>query len=296
MAFFVTSALFGLTIEEKKAYLLQKEGGELPFERAIAETNEELFLLRAELEEAYAETAALQQEGASEEQYRSLLLRVNEIKGAIQEVEKNWRKKASHEGKQGEEGYAFWDQEETTLGQIIMEYGAPDYLYVVPSDMAALKLNMHSMIPIPRESWSDVLEILLTQNGIGVKKLTPYTRQLYLFKQDLSAVRTIVGTPQELAVLPNTERVFYLFSPPVEQLRSIYQFLERFADAKQTFLYQVGGKIAIVSLKEEVEKAPLPLRARLERERREGNASHPDCETQRQRNGKGTLYFFQRRA
>lgn len=250
----VCSTLFGLTIEEKKAYLLQKEGGELPFERAIAETNEELFLLRTELEEAYAEVTALQQEGSSEESYRNLLSRVNEIKGSIVELEKNWRKKAVSEGKHGEEGYAFWDQEETTLGQIIMEYGAPDYLYVVPSDMAALKLNMHSMVPIPRESWGEVLEILLTQNGIGVKKLTPYTRQLYLFKQDLAAVRTIVATPQELALLPSTERVFYLFSPPVEQLRSIYQFLERFADAKQTFLYQVGGKIAIVSLKEEVEK------------------------------------------
>ena len=121
----------------------------------------------------------------------------------------------------------------------MIEYGALDALYIVPPEMAALKLNMHSQLPIPRESWGEVLDIILAHNGVGTKKINAYTKQLYLLKQDPSFIQAIISSSKELDFVPSQTRVFYLFAPPAEQAKSTFQFFERFADAKQTFVHQI---------------------------------------------------------
>jgi len=113
---------------------------------------------------------------------------------------------------------------------------------------------MHSSIPVPRESWSEMLEIILAHNGIGIKKLNSYTRQLFIFKQDPAAVQAIASRPEDLLWIPTQSRVCFVLTPPLEQARGVFQFFERFSDSKQTFVYQVGRKIALISSKDEVEK------------------------------------------
>lgn len=255
IAFVCLDPLFGQTIEEKKAASIQKtEGSDVQLDVLLRKINQESVSLRSELGECYSKVLELQGKKAAEEEFRHLLDHVNEVRSKMASLENEWRTAAVSDAKREEEGYALWDQEETTLSQLIMEYGAADFLYVVPQEFANLKLNMHSSIPIPRESWSRVLEIILAQNGIGVKQVNPYTRQLFILKQDVGAVQTMASRPEHLRLIPENTRLFYVFSPPPEQLKSVFQFFERFADAKQTFLYQVGGKIAIVSSKEEIEK------------------------------------------
>ncbi len=250
----INSALYGESIDEKKAQALQKRealslsGGQVP------DINKEIVGLRGELQKCYAKAGELYHNSANDEEYSTLLTEVSRLKNAMIALADQWREAAVSDAKGEEEGYALWDQEETTLGQLIMEYGAMDYLYIVPPDMAALKLNMHSNIPIPRESWNDVLEIILAHNGIGVKKLNSYAKQLFILKQDPSSVKNIAASGADLALVPENARVFYLLSPPVEQTKSVFQFLEKFTDPKQTFLYPVGSKIALVSSKEEVER------------------------------------------
>lgn len=216
--------------------------------------NAQISSLRKELSICYQQLADLEQKKAESSSYGDLLQKVQEYKKQIQGVERDWRLAAIEENKKEEDTYSLWDQEETTLGQLVMEYGSLDYLYVVPPDMASIKLQVHSQIPIPRESWGEMLEIILAHNGIGAKKINEYTKQLYLLKQDPSFVQTVLSSPEDLAKIPSQTRLFYVLSPPPEQTKSIVQFLEKFADAKQTFVYQVGTKIALVSSKEEVEK------------------------------------------
>lgn len=243
-------ALIAQTIDEKKAGSRQKKEAGLD----VRSVNENLIALRKELNASYTRANELHKLGAQEDEFQELLLQVKNIKSEMLRLQSQWRESAISESKQEEEGYALWDQEETTLGQLILEYGAMDYLFIVPPEMATMKLSLHSTIPIPRESWSEVLEIILAHNGIGVKKLNPYTRQLFVLKQDPSVVQTIATSPQDLLLIPNQTRLFYLLTPPLEQVKSVFQFMERFADAKQTFVYQAGNKIALVSSKEEVEK------------------------------------------
>jgi general secretion pathway protein D len=255
LSIFLQIGLFSQTIAEKKASTLMKNDND-NFEEDdfLHKVNKDLVSLRTELNVGYAAALQLYGKNASEEEYRSLLNEINKIKGQIANLENQWRDSAVSEAKKEDEGYALWDQEETTLAQLIMEYGAMDYLYIIPPEMAGLKLNMHSNIPIPREAWNEMLEIILAHNGFGVKKINAYARQLFVFKQDPSAVQTIASRPEHLKLLPNHQRVCYIFSPPVEQIKSVFQFFERFSDAKQTFVHQVSRKIAIVSSKDEIEK------------------------------------------
>lgn len=232
----------------------RKKDKEEGLEGLLVDVNKELSFLRSELASKYNDIALLHDKEAPEAEYQNLLDQVRGFKHSIQTLENNWRESAVDESKKDEDGYALWDQEETTLGQLVMEYGSLDFLYIVPPEMAGVKLNMHSQLPIPRESWTEVLDVILAHNGIGAKKINSYTKQLYLLKQDPSFIQTIASSPKDLLLVSSQTRLFYLFSPPPEQAKLAFQFFERFADAKQTFVHQIGTKIAIVSSKEEIEK------------------------------------------
>jgi general secretion pathway protein D len=242
------------TIAEKMASGSRSAENAGNFDERLREINQQLTVLRSDLDNCYKKADQLHSNEGNEEDFQTILREVNTLKGQIHSLELQWHDTAVDESKREEEGYALWDQEETTLAQLVMEYGALDYLFIVPPEMAALKLNMHSNIPIPRESWSEMLEIILAHNGIGVKKINTYVRQLYILKQDPSAIQAIASSPQQLQWIPDHTRLFYVFSPPVEQIKSSFQFFERFADAKQTFIYQIGPKIAIIANKGEVLK------------------------------------------
>ncbi len=255
LSFTLLHSTYSETIAEKISHATSRASEDRAnVDMLLKEVNERLVSLRAGLEECYTRANELYQLEGSEAEFQETLISVNQIKEEIHHLHEQWHDAVVSESKKEEEGYALWDQEETTLAQLVMEYGAQEFLYIVPPEMSALKLNMHSNIPIPRESWGEVLEIILAHNGIGVKKINTYARQLYLLKQDPSAIQAIASSAFQLLWIPDQTRIFYVFSPPVEHVKSAFHFLERFADAKQTFIYQVGPKIAIVSSKEEVQK------------------------------------------
>jgi len=239
------------SISEKKAALAQKN---ISRDTDVVFLNDRLTTLKKGLEEAYVKAGALAHDGAQEEAFRTILHEVNRLKKEKEQLEQSWRETAIQEGLQDGESYSLWDQEEVTLSQLVMEYGSPDYLYVIPPEFAAMKLNLYSNIPIPRQSWTDLLEVMLYHNGFGVKKLNSYARQLYLLKLDLGAVKTVAYRPEQVAIVPEGTRICYLVLPPVEQVKTVFQFFEKFSDNKQTFVHQLGNKIAIVAMKEEVEK------------------------------------------
>ena len=239
------------SISEKKATLVQKN---VTRDTDISFLNDRLLCLRRSLEEAYGKAHALAKQEADEGAFQAVLSEVNRLKKEKQQLEESWREAAVHEGVLDGEAYSLWDQEEITLSQLIMEYGSADYLYVIPPEYAAMKLNLYSNIPIPRQSWTDLLEMMLYHNGFGMKKLNTYARQLYLLKLDLGAVQTIAFRPEQVAAIADGSRICYLVIPPVEQVKTVFQFFEKFSDNKQTFVHQLGNKIALVAVKEEIEK------------------------------------------
>ena len=234
-------------ISEKRASLVRQASSQ---ESAGFALNHELEEIKRQLGAVYLRAQKLAAEDAAG--FRALLGEVHELKRRKEQIEEAWKEKVAKE----EEGepYALWDQDETTVAQLVMEYGASDYLYIVPAELSQVKLQLHSNIPIPRESWGELLEILLHHQGIGLKRVNPFAKQLYMLKQDLSAIQFVSCRKQELPLLPAGSRICFLLQPPVEQTRSVFQFLEKFSDSKQTFVHLVGGKVVLVAMKEEVSR------------------------------------------
>ncbi len=231
--------------------------GELPNLAPDAEGaqnfNTTLADLRGRLKDRFEKAAALADTGADEVEFRNLLAEVKSLKHEIALLEEQWRSAAVRESTTEDGAYALWDVGETTLAQLIMEYGASDHLYIIPQELSGMKVSLFSSIPLPRESWSEMIEILLAQNGIGAKKLNPFAKQLYILKLDPSAIQGI-ATEKDLPLFPNHARLFFVFSPPPEQLRSVQSFFERFSDPKQTTVQSIGSKVALVGSRETIEK------------------------------------------
>jgi general secretion pathway protein D len=248
LVFLCVHDLFAQTIEEKMAEVKSQANEESSLSR-LSLVNRELRKMRQELSLCYAKVPK-----ADAETHPTLLKEINGLKEAIASLEENWKRSSIDEAKKEDEGYALWDQEETLLSQLVMEYGSSDYLYIIPAEISAMKIHMHSSIPIPRESWSELLEAILTHNGVGYKQINPYCRQLYLLKQDLIGAQDVVADFETLQSLPDHSRVIYVFSPDLDKSKGVAQFFDRFRDPKGSTIYQVGSKITIVALKGEVIK------------------------------------------
>lgn len=214
--------------------------------------NRMLSNLREEMRQKYEEASTLSH--TDEIPYKNLLASVRALKTQIQRLEEQWRKVSVNENAQSEEPCALWDMGETTLSQLIMEYGANDYLYVIPQELSAVKISLFSSVPLPRESWNEMIEIILAQNGVGVKKINAFAKQLYVLKLDPCSVEGILSREEDLALFSNHSRLFYVFSPPPEQLKSLHAFFERFSDPKQTTIQAIGSKVVIISTRETIEK------------------------------------------
>jgi general secretion pathway protein D len=215
--------------------------------------NAALSDLRGKLKEKFDAAVSITESQGDESEYKSLLADVRLLKDEIASLEEKWRKSAVTESSADEGAYALWDVGETTLAQLIMEYGASDHLYIIPQELSGMKISLFSSVPLPRESWSEMIEMILTQNGVGAKKLNAFAKQLYILKLDLSAIQGIAAE-KDLPLFPAHARLFFVFSPPAEQLRSVQSFFERFSDPKQTTVQSIGSKVAIVSTRETIEK------------------------------------------
>jgi general secretion pathway protein D len=214
--------------------------------------NEILGSLKAKSREKFIAAQALIHAGAPEEEFGRLLSEVRSLKEEIAQLEEGWRSAST--GDSEGEPYALWDIGETTVSQLVMEYGSSDYLYTIPPELASMKISLYTSIPLPRESWSEMIEAILAHNGVGVKKINTYVKQLYILKLDPSAIEGIVDQEDKLELFANHARIFFVFSPPAEQLKSIQSFFERFSDPKQTTVQSIGSKVVIVSTKETVDK------------------------------------------
>jgi len=214
--------------------------------------NERLKGLKAKIHEKFNEAHVLSKTGAPEGEFEQLLSDVRALKGEVALLEESWRTTAN--GDSEGDPYALWDIGETTISQLVMEYGTSDYLYTIPQELASMKISLYTSIPLPRESWSEMIEAILAHNGVGVKKINPYVKQLYILKLDPSAIEGIVDSEDRLELFASHARIFFVFSPPAEQLKAIQSFFERFSDPKQTTVQAIGSKVVIVSTKETVDK------------------------------------------
>ncbi|MGA8164103.1 MAG: type II secretion system protein GspD [Waddliaceae bacterium] len=247
MAFFgVFTPLFSQTIAEKKAGIGLGVSELSPeMQQFLAEINNELAARQEQLKLLQSRVMQLYQCGAPISCYQELLCHINEEKENMKILQESWREMVVQQGVE-EEVYALWHQPETTLEQLVIDYGSLDYVYLISPEIADISLSVSSNIPIPRASWGEMLEQILLQNGVGIKVLNPYLRQLYLIQEDLSNLKLITSDPCDLEAFPDNARVSFVLTPEAMEIRRIWYFLEKFVNPHTTVLERIGRTILIV--------------------------------------------------
>jgi len=238
-------SLHAQSITEKKESLnASSTGFDRQTEELLLQVNKETFEIQAQIKRLYDEAFRLYQSNATEEQYRTLLNQINEYKSRLVYLENSWREMAVRTGRAEE--YGLWHAPQTTLEQLIIDYGSQDYVYLIPADVGLIKLSVDSNLPIPRASWSEMLELILTQNGVGIRTLNPYLRELYLIKQNHSNIKLITNKPGELEILSPDTRISFVLSPEPSEVRRVFLFLEKFINPNTTVLQTLGRDILLI--------------------------------------------------
>ena len=233
------------TIAEKKSGFNEESQDMTPeMHKQLLEINRQLKKSEEELTRLYSQVYVLFNEGADEESFYHLLERINEIRSTNLKLENSWRELSIQVGQT--ESYSLWHQPETTLGQLIMDYGSQDYVYLLSPEIASIKLSVDSNLLIPRASWGEMLDLIMAQNGVGYKQLNPYLRQLFLLKDNKSNIKLITNNRKELELFPPETRVSFVLTPEPAEVRRTWLFLDKFVNPNSTVLQMVGRDILII--------------------------------------------------
>lgn len=170
----------------------------------------------------------------------------------ISVLETNWKDLSKTVVNQEDEG--LWHQPDTSIGQLVMDYGSVDHVYLMPPEIAGLKIHMSSQITVPRASWSEMLELILASYGIGIKQINTFTRQLFFMRLNQSGPAAICDNPQELITYAPEARICYVISPPPTETKRIYHFLEKFVPQEQMTFQIVGSNMIMVGLVKEIQE------------------------------------------
>lgn len=237
---------YSQTIAEKKASL-QESGGDLSSdaEKFLTQVNLELTEARYEEQKLMVEAKRLVEQNASEDYYIPLIAKMKELRAQISHLQESWREMIASQGKQ--EDYALWYQPETTLEQLIIDYGSQDYVYLMKPEIGGMKISVDSNLPIPRASWNEMLELILLENGVGIRQLNPFLRELFLLKNDRSSIKLITNRREDLELFSPETRVAFVLSPEPSDVRRVWFFLDNFANPDSTTVQLVGRDILLIA-------------------------------------------------
>lgn len=250
LVLFCTS-LHGKTIAEKKASLTSQGSDLKPeMQRILAQANSSFTEKHQQLHFLYDQVLQLYLQKAPEASYQHLIDQIKALKSEMSHQQEEWRK-GTREGSMGE-GYALWHQPETTIGQLVIDYGSKDYVYLFTPDIGQVKVSIASNLPVPEASWDEMLTLILRENGVGVKQLNPYLRQLYTLKENRNGIDLVTNKRADLQLLPPVAKVCFVLSPEAADTKRTWALLERFSSPNNVTLQMVGGDIYIVAHVEEV--------------------------------------------
>ena len=258
-SFCLTVPLFSLSIAEKRASLAannqEASRGDLSslkeINREIAAKNQAIKGLYTSCQE---ESQKMMAEKKSPEEIKQALndklAEIKKLREDIKNIEEEWKNTSDESPDHDEEG--LWHQPDTTIGQLVIDYGSCDYIYLMPPEIGSLKVHVSSQLSVPRSSWGSMLELILAHYGIGIKQLNPFLRQLYFLRLNQSGLVAITDDRLELQLIPENERVCFVLLPEATELRRIYQFLEKFSPQEQMNVQILGNNLIIVGYAKEV--------------------------------------------
>lgn len=240
------SRLLAQTIAEKKTGLnVGTSDLDALTHQELKEVNRDARERQNTLRTLYSDAQHLYEQGAPPEEFEALLFNINALRQQLQSTQNRWRETVTDVDKG--DAYALWDQPETTVEQLIMDYGSQSYLYLIPPEVGRITLSTNSQIPIPRAFWGETLELILEQLGVGIQQLNPFLRMLYPLQDNHFGIVAITQDRNELEFLPKSARVAFMLSPDPADMRRVAAFLDRFINPVTTSFFTLGRDLLLVS-------------------------------------------------
>lgn len=141
-------------------------------------------------------------------------------------------------------GSAQWGNPEMTISDLITEYALGDALYLVPADIGKKRLQVYSSLSIPSEEWPELLSHLLAQQGVGIRRLSAYVKELYLIEEQLG-YDLITNQVEQLWVLPEGMRVCFITDGLGTSVRELTATIHRFFTSSPITVTPFGSRVAI---------------------------------------------------
>lgn len=239
-------SLAAQSISEKKALLRQYDSDfDLETSALLREVNQEIKENKDLLLDLHLEAQELFKYGASENLFEELLRKIQRVRQSIVDIQEEWRVNITEKGL--DESYSTWNLPDTTLGQLIIDYGTSEYIYLIPPDVASVKLSINSSLPLPRESWEKVLFLILESNGIGIKQRNSFLKELYFLQENYFGTQHITNNRNDLPYYPEHARICFILDPKTIEIKEAQELLEKFANPQHTSFHLVGKSILILS-------------------------------------------------
>lgn len=235
LAFLFGTLLLSQSIEEKKRSL----GA---FEASQEAPAANLLLQRhAELEKLYIKARELYNQGAAPETYSVLLSEAKRLKAI-------WNEQATALGRDNmiKDSQALWHMPETTVRQFLIDFGSSDVIYLIPEDIAQRKISFISTLSLPRQLWPDLVELILSDMGVGVRQVNIFCKELFALGVS-EGFEQILDQRDRLYLTPDSCRVCYIVNGDQVDVKQFAKTLSRFADPLSTQIKPFGSNLAIIA-------------------------------------------------
>lgn len=244
--------LFSETIAKKKEHLARQSSIESSYE--LKQINDEITRLRQELKTIYQEShKLLSNVDIPEQNFADLLARSQDIKNALIEKENQFRSIMTQQS--DEEPFSLMRESEMTLEQLIIDYASSNYLYVIPSEIAKIQVNLCSSLPIPKAAWEEIVELICNQNGIDIKPLNSFVKSLvWALGNNTVALKYVTNVVEELEIIEPFERICFVLSLEGSEYQKVHQFLKRFVNERILSLHTIGNAIVMVGEAHEIKE------------------------------------------
>lgn len=248
-----STPLLSQTIEEKKESLRQEQNDlDERLDKELQEINSRLIVLKEELASSFDEAKKLLQENAEEGAFKALLERISKTKSEIAEVEKEWQELASIDIV--EEEHALWHQPESTLGHLISDYGL-SFVYLVPQELAATPISVSSRLPVPVQSWDEMLDEIIRAQGLGIRQLNPYLKQVFgPTENSINTLSLITNDEKDLDFIPGVAKACYILTTVHNDPQEVFQFLGKFSNPERIRLTMIGREVFIIGEVQEIKQ------------------------------------------
>ncbi len=247
--FFFWFSLSAQTIDQKQ----KGESFSSSLSEAAVGMKQQIRNQKKTLQHFYKKVETLYEEQAPKEAFADVLQKIQRAKQHLNKLQQDWKYLHKEEAEEGE-GYAFLQEEDSSLFQFILDYASRDTLYIVPDEIKELPIHIASQFPIPQESWDEIIELLMEENGIGIEEINPFVKRLFPLHEGLEGVHAIVTSEEELHSFPEEARIGFFFSVSERQKKKLSQLLETFTSTFRSAYYEVDEGILCFSKVKEISK------------------------------------------